>query len=430
MSLRIAPLFFLLMLLGPSLGYGAADDELVPIDRIVAVVDDNIVTFSELAREVFKIRNQLRASGRPVPADRVLAPQVLERLILIRLQLTRAERLGMKVDELTLTRAIERLAEQNKMDLPTFRRVLISEGLSYELFREDVRTDILLDRIRKREVEDRIQISEQEVDALLAQSEPSEEELEYRLAHIFIGLSEGATSDQVRSAARRIVEIRKTIEAGADFADQAVRHSKGRTALEGGELGWRQLGQLPPTFATLLRGMAPGDVSQPLRAAGGFHIVQLKETRPVGSVVQTRVRHILLREEEGQSENETLAQARQLRERIIAGEPFEEIASSYSQDSGSAARGGEVGWVSPGDLVEPFQVAMDALALNALSEPVRTRFGWHLIQPLERRRHNIGEERRRDQARKQLIDRRTEEETELWLQRLRDEAYVRVYPDA
>lgn len=398
-----------------------------PLNSIVAVVNDDVVLQSELDSKLNLIREQLRAQDTALPPDDVLRQQVLERVIVDKLQLQLATMNNIQVDDEMLTSNLRNIAEQNNMSLEEFRNRLEQEGQSYVNFREEIRNQITLARLHQQMVGSRVSVTEQEIDNLLANEKTwGGSEKEYHLAHILIAVPEGASPDQIKLAQQKAQETVNKLRSGTDFATTAVSVSAGQTALEGGDLGWRKAGQLPGVLAEVVSGMQPGQISDPLRASGGFHIVKLVELRGDGRhvITQTHVRHILLTADELLSEHEVRIRLEQLRERIIGGEDFAQLARSHSKDKVSASKGGDLDWVAPGDLVPTFEEVMNKLPLNEISHPVETRFGWHIIQVLERRDHDSTDEFKRNKARELIRKRKTDEELSLWLRRLRDEAYV------
>ena len=397
------------------------------LDRIVAVVNKELITLSELNDTVATAERQLRRSGTRAPAREVLERQMLERLILDKAQLQMARERGIRVDEAQLDRAVQRVAENNKMALADFRRALETDGVPFDAWREDLREQIILSRLREREVDEKIQVSDTEIDLFLEEMKTRPGEgVEYNLAHILVRVPEQARPEQVEEARARAARVREEAQAGADFARLAAGHSGAGDALQGGALGWRTPGRLPELFAEALRGMQPGEVSALLRSPAGFHVVKLLGRRGAGDaapVTQTRARHILVKTNEIVSEDDARRRLQGLRERVVAGADFAELARLNSED-GTAARGGELGWVYPGDTVPEFERAMNALAPGELSQPVRTPFGFHLIEVQERRAADVSAERQRLQARQALRERKADEAYQDWLRQLRDRTYV------
>ncbi|TMH25208.1 MAG: molecular chaperone SurA [Betaproteobacteria bacterium] len=403
------------------------------VDRIVAVVNKDVVTYSELNEAVGMAERQLRRQGTPAPERAVLERQMLERLILDKAQLQLARETGIRIDELQLDRAVERIAQSNNMTLADFRRALEGDGVAFDAWRNEVRQQMILTRLREREVENRVQVSDTEVDLFLEQLKNRPDEgAEYNLAHILVRVPEGASPERIRQARSRAEQAVAEVRSGAPFARVAAAYSDAPDALQGGALGWRNHERLPELFADALAKMKPGDISEPLRSPAGFHIVQLIERRGTGAqapVVQTRLRHILIRTNEAVSEAEARRKLLDLRERIVSGgADFAELARANSDD-GTAARGGELDWVYPGDTVPEFERAYQELKLAEVSPPVRTPFGYHLIQVLERRSSDLSPERKRLQARQALRERKADEAYQEWLRQLRDQTYVELRLD-
>src|SRR6266850_8055186 len=415
-------LLFFAALLAASLAHGVT-----LVDRIVAVVNKEVITYSELYEAVGMAERQLRRQGTPAPERPVLERQMLERLILDKAQLQMARESGIRVDELQLDRAVERIAQSNNMTLADFRRALESDGVSFDSWRNDVRQQMLMARLREREVENRVQVSETEIDVFLEQMKSRPEASEYNLAHILVRVPEGASPERILQARERAEQALADAKGGAPFARLAASFSDAPDALQGGALGWRSHDRLPELFAEALSKMKPGEVSEPLRSPAGFHILQLVDRRGAGAeapVLQTRMRHILLRTSEAVSESEARRKLLDLRDRIVSGgADFAELARVHSDD-GTAARGGELDWVYPGDTVPEFERAYEELKISEVSPPVRTPFGYHLIQVLERRSSDLSPERRRQQARQALRERKADEAYQEWLRQLRDQTYV------
>ena len=396
------------------------------IERIVAVVNKEVITASELAERVAFAERQLRRQNIALPERALLERQMLERLILDKAQLQLAADTGLRVDELQLDRAVQRIAEGNKTTLAEFRRSLEGDGVAFDKFRAEVRQQILLTRLREREVDDRVQVSDSEIDIYLEDNRSAAAAVEYNAAHVLVRVPEQATPERVEQARARAEKARADALAGGDFARLAASTSDAADALQGGALGWRAPSRLPELFADALKTMQPGDVSGVLRSPAGFHLLKLLERRGAGlaaPVTQTRARHILVKTSEVVSEADALRRLAGLRERIAGGTDFAQLARLNSED-GTAARGGELGWVHPGDTVPQFEHAMNALKPGELSGPVRTPFGFHLIQVLERRTADASTERQRLQARLALRERKAEEAYQEWLRQLRDRTYV------
>ncbi len=410
----------------------AAPPRVIAIDRVIAVVNDEAITQYELDDARSIVLQQLKQQNVQQPATDVLDKQVLERLITERALLQHAKDSGIKVDDTQVERAIQRIAEDNKLTLDGLRQVLSRDGVTYVKYREDVRREIIVQRLREREVDARITVSDAEVENYLATIKAQfGGEAEYRLAHILVVVPEQASAEQIEAKRRRAAEALKNISDGADFGQVAAGFSDASDALSGGNLGWRPGARLPTVFAETVRGMKVGDVSPVLRSAAGFHIVKLIERRSQNEaalVDQMQVRHILIRVNEITSEADGKAKIDRLKDRLDAGAKFEDMARLNSEDA-SSAKGGDLGWVSPGDTVPVFEEAMNKLALNQVSAPVRTPFGWHLIEVLGRRKQDVSADRARMQAQLAIRQRKSDEAFQDWIRQTRDRAYVEVRLD-
>ncbi len=422
------------------------------LDAIVAVVNDDVITRRELDVAVAQIERQLQQKKVPIPARPIVEKQVLERLILTQLQVRAAERNGVTIDDATLNAAIETLAQRNKMTLTQLRQTIEKDGVSFAQFRDDIRRELLSARLRQKLVDSQIQISEQDVESLQAQIGSGQSAAvgsggrEYHIAQILIAVPENASPTQIEAAKRQASEVLAQLRKGIDFRQLAVSASSGRQALEGGDLGWRSADQLPTLFANVVPKLRPGQFSELIRSPSGFHIVKLLEIRggaaeasssPASTdkaalITQTHARHILLRTSAQRSDEEARQKLTQLREQIENGQEFAALARVNSDDKNSAARGGDLGWTSPGTMVVQFEQEMAKLQPNQISPPFKTAFGWHIVQVLERRQGSAPPEAERARIREALMRRRADEEWELALRRLRDEAYieVRLAPDA
>lgn len=398
-----------------------------PLDRIVAVVNDDVILDSDITEMEQTVRQQARERQAAVPPSDILRKQVLERLIMKRLQLQRAEQVGVRVGDDALNAALRQIASNNNMNLRQFRDVLEDDGYDFSHFRESIREEMIITRLRKSQVEDRVVVSDREVDNFLAtQDIQSNNEVEYQLQHILVSLPDPASPEEVQQAEKQLKKIQSLLDEGGDFAEVAAGYSDGQNALEGGELGWRKQGELPTLFADVVPDLAVGEVSQPLRSGSGFHLVRVKDKKSaeVHLVKQTLASHILIKTNELVDDAEAEEKLEKLRQRIINGEDFAELARAHSEDTGSAIEGGSLGWVSPGVMVPEFQEKMDALAVGEVSEVFKSRFGWHLIKVMDRREQNMADEYKRTKAREQIRQRKIDEELESWLRAMRDEAYV------
>src|SRR5690242_8099116 len=386
------------------------------IDRIVAVVNKEVITQFELAERVDRVVKDLQRRGTSVPDRGELERQVLERLIVEKVQLQFARDSGLRVDDLELDRTVSRVAENNKLSLNELRQRLERDSVPFDKFREELRNEILMNRLREREVTGKITVSEGEIDNLLLEEGKRKEiGTEYNIAHILVRVPEQANPQQVEARRARAEEAVRRLKDGADFAQIAATYSDAPDALSGGVMGWRSPQRLPELFVQALGNLKPGEVSGVLRSPAGFHVIKLVE--------QAHVRHILVRTNDLVSEDEARRKLLALRERLVNGGDFAELARLNSDD-GSASRGGDLGWLYPGDTVPEFERAFMELKPGEISQPVKTPFGWHLIQLLERRTADMSAERKRAEARKALLDRKGDEAYQEWLRQLRDRAYV------
>jgi len=401
-----------------------------PVDRIVAVVNKDVITATELNDAVAAAQRHLRRQGTPLPERELLERQMLERLILEKAQLQMARDTGIRFDELQLDRAVQRVAQQNNMTLADFRAALERDGVPFQAWREDLREQMVLNRLREREVDDRIQVSDTEINLFLEETKAKPgARVEYQLSHLLVRVPDQATPERIEAARARARKALAEARAGADFASLAASYSDAPDALQGGALGWRSHDRLPELFSSALADLQPGEVSDILRSPAGFHLLKLVARRGAvldggAPVAQTRLRHILIRAGDTVSEGEALRRLTELRTRIAGGAAdFAEMARVHSTDA-TAMRGGELDWVYPGDVVPEFERAYRELRIGELSEPVRTPFGYHLIQVLERRSADMSPERRRMQARAALRERKSDEAYQEWLRQLRDAIYV------
>lgn len=418
----------LLALIPPSLCVSAATQQL---DSIVAIVNDDVIVRSELENQVQLITAQLKGRGTPLPARPVLEKQVLERMIGNRLQLQRAKQLGITVDDAMLLKAITNIAERNSMSIEQLRRVLASEGINFNQFREDTRMQLITGQLQAQEVMNRISVTDQEIDLFMKNEPPKvEKRSAVHLLHILIAVPEGASSEAIQAAKKKAEEVVAKLRGGANFAQVAVTYSDGRQALEGGDLGWMRISEVPTLAVDAAQKLEKGEVSNPIRSPSGFHILKIADVKggePQRAVVtQTRARHILIKTSELVSDDEARTRLEQLRIRLVGGEDFSTLARAHSEDTASAIRGGELGWVSPGDTVPPFEQAMNALQPQDISQPFKTSFGWHIVQVEDRRTQDQSDQVKRNKAAAAIKERKANEAIELWLRRLRDEAYVEV----
>jgi peptidyl-prolyl cis-trans isomerase SurA len=399
----------------------------VVLDRIVAVVNDEVITRVDLNERVQLAMRQLKAQSTPPPPRNVLERQLLDRMITDRVQLLYARDTGLRVDDSELDRALGRIAQDNRLTLQEMRGAIERDGIPFAKFREDIRNEIVIGRLREREVEAKIVITESEIDNFLkTQQVRKGGNDEFNLSHILVVVPENATPEQVQARRTRAEEAHAQVRKGADFRQVAAAYSDAPDALQGGAMGWRQSSRLPTLFVDALAAMRPGEVSDLLRSSNGFHILKLNDQRGGSApalVNQTRARHILIKANEAVSEAEARNRLRALKERLDNNANFGELARVHSEDA-SASKGGDLGWLSPGDTVPEFERAMNALKPGEVSEPVQSPFGWHLIQVLERRTEDMSRERQRLVARQELRARKSDEAYQEWVRQLRDRAYV------
>lgn len=399
-----------------------------PLDKIIAVVNDEVVLESELIDMQNTVRQQLRQRNASIPPSDVLRRQVLERLIMQKIQLQKADEVGIRVGDDALNAALKQIAQNNNMTLRQFRDVLEGDGFNFATFRDSIREEMIITRLRKSMVEDRVVVSDREVDNFLATQsvQDSQQEKEYQLQHILISVPEAAAPEQIQAAQEKLDKIQTLLADGGDFSEIAAGYSDAQDALEGGVLGWRKQGELPSLFADVVPKLEVGQVSEVLRSGSGFHLVKLmdKKSQAVHLVKQTLASHILIRTNEVVSDEEAEKRLNLIRERVLNGEDFAELAKAHSDDTGSAIEGGSLGWVSPGVMVPEFEEKMNELAVGEMSDVFKSRFGWHLIKVFDRREQNMADEFKRTQAREQIKQRKVEEELETWLRAMRDEAYV------
>ena len=417
---------------GGALAQTAASNRVALVDRIVAVVNSEVITKAELAERVKTVTQQLRQQGTPLPPAEQLQRQVLERMIMDRLQLQLARETALRVDDLQLDRTVARVAERNKMSLTQFRQALERDGIQFDKFREEMRNEILLSRLREREVDNRIVVTDNEIDYFLSQQAQSPSAAtEFNLSEIMLRLPEQASPEEVNRQHERAEQVLAQLRQGADFAKLAVGYSDAPDALQGGAMGWRARDRLPDLYTQALDRMKPGEVSGIIRSPAGFHLLKLIDRRGGGlpaMVEQTHVRHILVKTSELVSEADAKRKLSNLRERILAGADFGELAKLNSDDS-SSSKGGDLGWVYPGDTVPEFEHVMNSLKVGQVSEPFASPFGWHLVQVLGRREAAVSGERKRQEARLILRERKADEAYQEWLRQLRDRAFVEYRTD-
>lgn len=419
-------LLFAALLANAQTTPGTGTDTPVPLDRIVAVVNNDVILKSELDDFLRSVKARLRSQHTTLPPESVLEKQALDRLVMDRLQLQMAEQTGIRVDDETLNRAIQDIAQRNQLSMEQFRETLASEGYSFAKFRENIRDQIMITRLQQRNVDNHVQVSEQEVDNFLSNPQNRADDRLYEIQHILVSVPDAASPEQIQAARLKADSILTKLRGGADFGETAVSMSDGQRALQGGMLGWFPAGQVPTLFLPSIQKMKPGDISDIIRSPSGFHILKLVAVKGAQKHVieQTHARHILIRTNEVVSDNDARSRLEQLRQRILGGDSFAELARSHSDDTASARKGGDLGWVNPGETVPEFQREMDKLAPGQISEPFKTPFGWHIVQVIARRQYDDTQQYKRTKAREAIRARKQREALELWLRRLRDEAYI------
>ncbi|MDH5301334.1 MAG: peptidylprolyl isomerase [Gammaproteobacteria bacterium] len=414
----------LCLLAGLSLPVMATTSE---IDRIAAIVNDDIITTQQLETQLETISKQLRAQNTQLPPMDILRRQVLEREIIKEIQLQLAKNTGIIVDDNALNTTIGNIAQQNKLSLRQLRDVLEKDGYDFAQYRENIRQEMIIARLQQREVHSRINISDGEIDSFLhTQSLQGGLDEEYLLSHILVTIPEAASPAQIAQARKKAEEVLARLKKGDDFAQMAVSYSDGQKALEGGSLGWRKAGELPTLFAEVVTQLKPNQIGEIIRSPSGFHIIKLMDKRRGEKhiITQTLARHVLIRTNELVSNMEAQERLKHLRERIQNGDDFAELARSHSDDPGSASKGGSLGWVDPGVMVPEFEEVMNKTALGKISEPFQSQFGWHILQVQERRNQDNSDAFRRNQARDFLRQRKIEDNLDTWIRQRRDEAYV------
>ncbi|MEI8570693.1 molecular chaperone SurA [Methylomonas sp. LW13] len=399
------------------------------LDRIVAVVEEDVILERELNNEVGAIVSKLRSNNVTMPPEYVLRKQVLERMVVDKLQRQLAAKSGVQVSDEMLSASVADIASRNGLSVESFRNELAKQGMDYKAFEDNLRNEIIINQLRGREIGSRVKVTDAEVlHYMETQSKAGQSNSQYHLGHILIAVSEAASATAIQKAKDKADQVIADLRGGKDFKQVAVSVSDDDNALKGGDLGWRSIGQIPSLFTEVVTTMNQGDVSEAIRSPSGFHIIKMLETEGAGQhiVTKTKVRHILIKTNELVDDAEAQKRLIALRERINDGDDFANLARAHSDDKGSAINGGSLDWVGPGALVPPFEEAMNKLAINEISQPVQTQFGWHMIQVLGRENQDNSEQFKKDKIREEIRKRKIEEETELWLRRLRDEAFVEI----
>ena len=423
-ALTSAPLLLLSLVVGPPVAQAATLEEL---DSIVAVVNKDVIVRSELEREIVLVLPEMREKGAEMPARAELERKVLERMIEKRLQMQEAQRVGIKVEDGALTQAMEGIAQRNNLTLEELQTALGASGIRFEDFREDTRSQMIMSQLQAREVIKNITVTDPEIKRFLArESDSLIERTDVRLSHILVAVPETASGEEQEQARKKAQAIVAKLRAGADFGQLARAESQGQQTQEGGDLGWFTMADVPSLAQEVSRSLAKGEVSNPLRSPSGFHIIQVTDIKGSGPAVisQTKARHILIRTNEVVSDDDARIRLEQLRMRLVGGDDFANLARANSDDTGSALKGGDLGWLSPGDTVPQFEAAMSELAPNQISQPFKSSFGWHIVQVNERRSQDTTEELMQLKAKQKLRERKADEAVKQWLRKLRDEAYI------
>ncbi len=414
-------------------GFSAAlqANKIEELDRIIAVVNKSVITKVELDKRIQLLKKQLETNKTQLPPESVFRKQVLERLILEQIQLQLAQKQGIRVNDETINRVITNIAKENKLSLDKFRAVLARDGISFPEFRENIKNNILMDRIKGQIVNKEVSITQQEVNNYLEKANKSgNQQTEYKLSHILIAIPEAATPQQIETSKQKAEKILGQLNKGADFAKTAIANSDDQQALKGGKMGWLKAAQLPTLFTDVIAEMKHAQTSQLIRSPSGFHIIKLDDKRSGTNkriVKQTLLRHILIKPNTVISDQGAKQKLKKIRKRIIAGEDFAKLAKTHSDDTGSALEGGSLGWSSPGKFVPNFETVMSKLKQGEISKIFKTQFGWHLMQVMSRRKYDDSDEYNRTQIQKMIHKRKANEVVDNWLRRIRDEAYIEYY---
>ncbi|MBY5269122.1 peptidylprolyl isomerase [Spiribacter salinus] len=409
-----------------TLALSVAKAEEVLLERIVALVNEDVVLASELEAELASVTAELRQRDVQIPPDDELRRQVLERLVMQTLQMNVAERRGIRVDSATLDSTVRRIADRNNLSLTGLRDALSEQGIDMARFRKQMRRDIMLTRLRQEEMDERVDVTDQEIEQFLERNQ--DDTREYRLGQILISVPEAASAGAIDEAEDRARQVMERLSAGESFARVAAAESDARNALEGGDLGWRPATELPSVATDAIRDLEPGETTEPLRTPAGFQIYQLQETRDPDQrlIEQVNVRHILIETNEIVTDQDAQLRLESLRERLRQGASFADLARSNSDDPTTATQGGELGWLNPGSLPQGFQNALAELPIGELSQPFQTRAGWHLAEVQDRRQRDAGDQLAREEAAEAIRERKAADEVELWLRELREEAYIEI----
>lgn len=416
-----------MLVLLPLLPTPSHAGDIVPLDSIAAVVNEDVITQTELKDEFTSVVSVLKKKQTKLPSANVLGKQVLDRMILERIQMDMADRTGIKVDDTTLNLAINQIAAQNNLSISEFRENLNQQGVSFQRFRDEIKKQIVLKRLIQRNVINKITVSEQEIDNFLFNIDKQGGlEQEYHIKHILISVPEASSPKVIKKAQEEAVKLVKELRSGRDFSATALAVSDGQNALEGGDLGWRKAGEVPSLFSDSIRAMDKGDISNPIRSPSGFHIITIEDKKGGQEhiITQTNARHILIKPSIIDTREQVTSRLHQIRTRIINGEDFATMAKAYSEDTSSASKGGDLGWFKPGTMVPEFDEAVEQLQVGDISEIIQTNFGYHIIEVLGRRSHDDADELIREKARNVIKTRKIAEEKEAFYRRIRDEAFI------
>ncbi len=401
--------------------------KVIPLDHIIVVVNDDVITQQMLINRINDFKKQLKLENISGTEAKALRKQVLEKMIRDDIQLQKAKQLGIQINDLLLNRMLEQLAKTNHLSLNQFRDAINRQGIPYSRFREETRKELIIKKLQQRLVVDRINISQQEIQQYIHQNESTDAaKISYHLRHILISIPEEVSPKALQKAKQKAENIYKKIRAGSKFSDMAIKYSNGRNALNGGDLGERKANELPKLFVNAVKNLSPGEITKPLRSASGFHILQLVSHSSNAVIVkQTHARHILIRTSGKMTDENARKTLLDIKQQIEDGKKFAPLAAKYSDDPGSKTRGGDLGWADPGNFVPTFEKVMNKLKVGEISAPFKTRFGWHIVQVVARRDHDQSKTIKENTARLAIQKRKIDEQLRLWLRRIRDEAYVK-----
>ena len=431
MNYKYGVIFFLMMLSVLTGNVNAANTQpIVPLDSVVAIVNNDVITKSELDTQVRIVQNQVQHSGNnaKVPSKQELQTQVLNHIIDQTLQLQMAKQQGVTVDDAAVNASVAQIAQQNNLTMEQFHQALQQQGMNYNAFVKDVRNRMIVTKLQQQAVAPNVTISQQEVSNYIKAMQ-NQKIIEYRLSSIFVALPETPSPEQLQAVEQKVGSILSQLHSGADFSQLAMIESNGPNALKGGDMGWVQAAQLPPEIAPKIANLTTGSLLGPLRTQNGFVILKLLGSRQADNrkvITQIKARHILLKTNALFTDADAKAELLKLRAEIVKGASFAALAKKYSQDPGSAVNGGDLGWVSPGELVPPFEAAMDTLQPGQMSQPVQTQYGWHLIQVEQKRQQDVTVQAQENQVRNYIFQRKFQEQLQNWLGQLHDMAYIKI----